>query len=172
MLDEEAKLKREIAGLLKQAESQDQSDEDRCGSDDNDGGLPPELKRRTDRLKVIEAAKARLEERARQADKADGRFVDDEGVTRAMCGRRVQRAYGQPDPKDQDNFTDPESRIMPTAARMRGTVIPEPVFGWIKQVVGFRAFSLRGIKAVSAEWHLICTAMNFKRMHRLGWMPG
>src|ERR1700732_3970237 len=65
MQDEEARLKREIDGLLKQAESQDQSDEQRYGPDDTDGGLPPELKRRADRLKVIEQAKIRLEERAR-----------------------------------------------------------------------------------------------------------
>ena len=63
MQEEEARLKREIAGLLRQAEAQDQADEDRNGSGDDDGDLPPELKRRTDRLKMIEAAKARLEER-------------------------------------------------------------------------------------------------------------
>jgi len=32
---------------------------------------------------VIEQAKARLEERQRQADKADARIVDEDGVTRA-----------------------------------------------------------------------------------------
>ncbi|MGC1460170.1 MAG: tyrosine-type recombinase/integrase [Steroidobacteraceae bacterium] len=54
----------------------------------------------------------------------------------------------------------------------RRKTISEPVFGWIKQVLGFRTFSLRGLSAASAEWHLICTAINFKRMHRLGWVPG
>jgi transposase len=87
MLEEEQRLKREIAGLLKQAEAQDQADEERRGPHDDDGALPPELKRRADRLKVIEAAKARLEERQRQADKADGRIVDESGQTRAMGGR-------------------------------------------------------------------------------------
>jgi hypothetical protein len=53
----------------------------------------------------------------------------------------------------------------------RRKTIPEPVFGWIKQVLGFRSFSLRGMTAVSAEWRLMCTAMNLKRLHRLGWMP-
>ncbi len=66
MQDEEARLKREIAGLLKQAEAQDQADEDRDGPEDRNGGLPQELKRHEDRLKVIEQAKARLEERRRQ----------------------------------------------------------------------------------------------------------
>jgi len=282
MQEEEARLKREIAGLLKQAEAQDAADEDRYGSDDHNGGLPQELKRREDRLKVIEQAKARLEERERQTDKADGRFVDEQGVTRGMTGQRCVHAYGVPRPAAQDNFTDPDSRIMPTASggfeqcynaqaavdegsqlivaaqlinspseyaillpmvdelecntglspqmiladtnyaseagfkgledrgraacvalgsehkqraikgnlpatrRMaqwlrtpqgrahyrRRKTIPEPVFGWIKQVLGFRSFSLRGIRAVSAEWRLMCTAVNLKRMHRLGWMPG
>jgi transposase len=283
MQDEQARLKREIAGLLKQAEDQDQADEDRYGRDDDNGGLPPELKRRSDRLKVIEEAKARLEERQRQTDKADARTMDENGVTRAMGGRRVGRAYGVPEPDAQENFTDPDSRIMhtasgafeqcynaqaavdegsqlivaasltnrgsdqgnlvpmvdqveyntgsspqliladagyaaesafreleqrqlracvslarnerrsrlvnarrsPASARMaqwlrtpegaahyrRRKIIPEPVFGWIKQVLGFRSFSLRGLDAVSAEWRLICTAMNLKRLHRLGWMP-
>jgi transposase len=281
MQEEEARLKREIAGLLKHAEDQDRADEDHYGPDDHNGGLPQELKRREDRLKVIEEAKARIEERQRQADKAEGRFVDKAGVTRAVGGRRVKRAYGDPESKAQDNFTDPDSRIMPTASggfeqcyngqaavdegsqlilaaqllntpaenavllpmidqvecntgsrpqmvladtnyasettftgleargvaacvalgsedkqraiksalpatrRMaqrlrtsegrahyrRRKTIPEPVFGWIKQVLGFRTFSMRGMQAVSAEWRLICTAMNLKRMHRLGWTP-
>src|SRR5271169_1127164 len=66
MQEEEVRLKREIAGLLKQAEAHDEAEEKRSDSDDQNGGLPAELKRRTDRLKVIEAAKARLEERERQ----------------------------------------------------------------------------------------------------------
>lgn len=53
----------------------------------------------------------------------------------------------------------------------RRKAIPEPVFGWIKQVLGFRAFSLRGFRAASAEWRLMCAAANLKRMHRLGWTP-
>jgi len=283
MLEEEVRLKREIAGLLKQAEAQDQADEERRGSHDDDGDLPPELKRRADRLKVIEAAKARLEERQRQADKADGRIVDQSGQTRAMGGRAVKRPYGVPQADAQENFTDPDSRIMPSSggfqqcynaqaavdegsqlivaadltnnasdcaslvpmvlqtqcntglepqmtladtgyaseagfnsleqmqlaacvalgredkrqravkgirspatARMaqrlstpegrahyrRRKTIPEPVFGWIKQVLGFRSFSLRGLAAVSAEWRLMCAAMNLRRLHRLGWAPG
>ena len=282
MQEEEVRLKREIAGLLKQAEAQDQAEEKRSGSHDDDGDLPAQLKRRADRLKVIEEAKARLEERQQQADKADARIVDQSGQARAMGGRRVQRAYGVPEANSQENFTDPDSRIMPSSggfqqsynaqtavdegsqlivaadlsnnasdcaslvpmvlqvqcntgldptmiladtgyaseaglrsleqmqlpacvalgredkrqravratdkpatARMaqrlstpegrahyrRRKTIPEPVFGWIKQVLGFRSFSLRGLSAVSAEWRLMCTAMNLRRLHRLGWAP-
>ncbi len=40
----------------------------------------------------------------------------------------------------------------------------EPVFGIIKSVMGFRQFSLRGLKQVAGEWTLVCLAWNLKRM--------
>ena len=43
----------------------------------------------------------------------------------------------------------------------------EPVFGIIKQVLGFRQFSLRGLDAVTGEWKLVTIAFNLKRMHVL-----
>jgi transposase len=43
----------------------------------------------------------------------------------------------------------------------------EPVFGIIKQVLGFRQFSLRGLDAVAGEWKLVTMAFNLKRMHVL-----
>jgi len=43
----------------------------------------------------------------------------------------------------------------------------EPVFGIIKQVLGFRQFSLRGLEAVTDEWKLVTMAFNLKRMHVL-----
>jgi transposase len=43
----------------------------------------------------------------------------------------------------------------------------EPVFGIIKEAMGFRRFLLRGMAKVSLEWTLVCTAYNFKRLHRL-----
>jgi transposase len=282
MRDEEARLEREIAGLLKQAEALDRSEDAQHGSEGDDGGLPQELKRRADRLKVIQAAKERLQERQRQEDKADARTIDEQGQTRGMTGRRCLRPFGEPPHSAQENFTDPDSRIMNTAAgyqqcyngqiavdegsqlivaaelsnvagdndallpmieqaqchtqlipqmtladtgysgeanlselerrglaacvalgreeqrqravdatrhpataRMAGWLrtpegrahyrrrktIPEPVFGWIKQVLGFRSFSLRGLAAANAEWQMICLAVNLKRMHRLGWTP-
>ena len=41
---------------------------------------------------------------------------------------------------------------------------PEPVFGVIKSVMGFRQFLLRGIKKVRGEWSLVTMAWNLKRM--------
>ena len=43
----------------------------------------------------------------------------------------------------------------------------EPVFGIIKQVLGFRQFLLRGIANVRLEWNLVTLAYNMKRLHRL-----
>jgi transposase len=41
---------------------------------------------------------------------------------------------------------------------------PEPVFGIIKSVMGFRQFLLRGLDKVRGEWSLVTMAWNFKRM--------
>jgi hypothetical protein len=43
----------------------------------------------------------------------------------------------------------------------------EPVFGIIKQVMGLRQFSLRGLEKVSGEWKLATLAWNVKRMNVL-----
>jgi hypothetical protein len=43
----------------------------------------------------------------------------------------------------------------------------EPVFGIVKQVLGFRQFSLRGLKAVAGEWTLVTLAYHLKRMHAM-----
>lgn len=34
----------------------------------------------------------------------------------------------------------------------------EPVFGQIKQALGFRQLLLRGLAKVQAEWNMVCTA--------------
>jgi transposase len=43
----------------------------------------------------------------------------------------------------------------------------EPVIGIIKEILGFRQFSLRGLAAAAGEWCLVCLAFNLKRMHVL-----
>ena len=45
--------------------------------------------------------------------------------------------------------------------------IPEPVFGIIKSVLGFRQFLLRGLDKVRGEWSLVTMAWNIKRMFTL-----
>jgi transposase len=41
----------------------------------------------------------------------------------------------------------------------------EPVIGVIKEVLGFRQFSLRGLAGAAGEWVLVCLACNLKRLH-------
>ena len=50
-------------------------------------------------------------------------------------------------------------------AKRKSTV--EPVFGIIKEVMGFRRFMLRGLQAVTGEWTLVCIAFNLKRLFAL-----
>jgi transposase len=45
--------------------------------------------------------------------------------------------------------------------------VPEPVFGIIKSVLGFRQFLLRGSDCVRGEWSLVTMAWNIKRMFAL-----
>jgi transposase len=44
---------------------------------------------------------------------------------------------------------------------------PEPVFGIIKSVMGFRQFLLRGLEKVRGEWSLVTMSWNIKRMFAL-----
>lgn len=50
--------------------------------------------------------------------------------------------------------------------RLRKSTV-EPVIGIIKEILGFRQFSLRGLKAAAGEWCLVCLAFNLKRIHVL-----
>ena len=48
----------------------------------------------------------------------------------------------------------------------RRKVLPEPVFGQIKQVRGFRNFLLRGFELAKGEWQLICLTHNLLKLFR------
>jgi len=51
--------------------------------------------------------------------------------------------------------------------RRRKSIV-EPVFGQIKEAMGFRRFSLRGKEKVSAEWHLVCAVHDLGKLFRSG----
>ena len=51
-------------------------------------------------------------------------------------------------------------------ARRKGMI--EPVFGQLKQVLGFRQFSLRGLAAMRGEWRLMATVHNLLKLWRRG----
>jgi transposase len=284
----EATLRAEVQRLLQQAEAA-------AGSGSPDLDLPAELKRREDRLQKITEVKAEIERRARvrfaqeQAEyeaKQVERATKEQARGRKLGGKKPQEPTPGPQPKDQVNFTDGDSRIMPVAgggfeqaynaqatvtmgsllivgthvtqnpndkqemepavaelAKLPETLgaverlaadngygsahnveilvahgiepfiavgrqphqealeerlapVPEapnhpdavdamkhrlktqegkvfyakrkttsePVFGIIKEVMGFRRFLLRGLEAVTGEWRLVCLAFNLKRL--------
>jgi transposase len=281
--EEEEKLKGEIAELLRRAQAVDEAEDEQYGAERRGDELPEELRRREERLKKIQEAKQRLEERQKEEDRAAGRNENDGGWAsgvRPPGGRsRHPREFGEVPEKKQENFSDPESRIMKTqdgfpqcyngriavdgesrlivaaevtrnaadngclvplteAAEAHGGKKPERVladagyrseesfrklaekkitacvalgregergstilpsaenphtqameerlkseegrrwcrrrkaiaelpFAWIKHVLGFRRFGLRGLKKVRGAWQLVCVALNLKRIGAL-----
>jgi myosin heavy subunit len=286
MKEEEKRLREEIAQLLAEAEAIDAAEDETHGRNRRGDELPDELKRRAGRLAKIKEAKSLLEERARTE-------AQQEAARRQAEGKEPPAkppAEAVPEPKDQINFTDPESRIMKTSnkgwdqcgnaqavanedqiilaadvteqandkrqavpmvdqtlenlkaagverpigaavmdsgyyseantkaleqrdvdphiaterlkhnqevspvprgripqdytvqqrmARKLRTVkgratyakrkgIIEPIFGQLKQVLGFRQFSLRGLVAMRGEWRLVCTVHNLLKLWRHG----
>ena len=113
MLEEQARLEKEIGALLAGAVSIDAEEDARYGADVRGDELPVELQRRQVRLAAIRAARERLKASQRAADDARGRKPGQDRNPKG--GRPYKRAYGEPDPKAQSNFTDPESRIMKTS---------------------------------------------------------
>jgi Transposase DDE domain len=45
--------------------------------------------------------------------------------------------------------------------------LSEPPNGWIKNVLDFRQFSMRGLAKAQAEWQLVCAALNLRRMAKV-----
>ena len=278
MQQAEAELKAQIDALLQRAKRSDEAEADEPELD-----IPAEIERREQRLEAIAAARQRLEQRQREADAERGRSDDDDRRPRDGDGNpkggRYKRAFGEPEAKAQENFTDPDSRIMKRtgggfdpsynaqtavddtahiivaaelgnnaadcgqllpmlqaikdnlgalpqqgladagyrseenfakaassemalvvalgregkqqaqidaethphtaamamkfqtkegrAAYRRRKWIAEPPNGWIKNVLGFRQFSVRGLNKVQAEWKLVCLALNLRRMGAL-----
>src|SRR6266567_476837 len=83
-----------------------------------------------------------------------------------------QRFAPLPDPPPED-----ASSLVKMAYKLKTTLgkaiygarkcTVEPVIGIIKEVLGFRQFSLRGELAAAGEWCLVCLAFNLKRFHTL-----
>ena len=96
MQEKEKQLRAEVKQLLAQAEAADAAEDQQYGKDRRGDELPAELQRRETRIKKIQEAKRAVEQRAR--DKAVAEGADPQQAT--------------PKDKDQNNFTDPQSRIM------------------------------------------------------------
>jgi transposase len=87
----------------------------------------------------------------------------------SVCSRFVEPSYPCPEAK-VDPVGNMRYQLRTKVGRalyaVRKSTV-EPVFGILKAVLGFRQFSLRGLKLASAEWGIVCTAWNIKRFHRL-----
>jgi hypothetical protein len=114
MRDEERRLREQIAALTTQAEAVDAAEDAVHGPDVRGDELPAELPRRATRLATIQAAKARLEARQADEDRQKGRRPDD--GRQGHGTKPFARDFGVPPDDAQDNFTDPESRIMKTSS--------------------------------------------------------
>jgi transposase len=106
MIKAEAELKAQIDALLQRARQADEADKNEPELD-----IPAEIARREARLAAITAARQRLEQRQRDADIERGRDPDD----KPRGGGQFKRPFGVPEDRAQDNFTDPDSRIMKRA---------------------------------------------------------
>lgn len=121
MLEDEAKLREQIAELLARAEQADQDEDSRYGKGKRGDGLPEELQRREMRLAAIERAKAELEAEAAQAraqllrERAQAQRKQahnaDEPVERKRAATRAANAQAQADALDRSDDDEP-----PTAA--------------------------------------------------------
>jgi transposase len=114
----EKALAQEVSAILFDAEAVDKAEDAAYGRDGRDDDLPPDLRRRQDRLAKIRAAKTALEAEAQAAaaehaaDLARGKGLDEDTVAERAA---TAAATAVPKAKAQRNFTDPDSRIMKTS---------------------------------------------------------
>jgi transposase len=95
-------------------------------------------------------------------------------VKRDAHGRTVaqlEKRDDPPAPPPEASFIEQLAHRVATKAgrqryRQRQQTV-EPVFGIIKEAMGFRRFSLRGLTKVRLEWTLVTLAYNFKRLFHL-----
>ena len=116
----EQQLEGEVQTLLKLAEQADQEAE----AEQQELDIPEELQRREERLAAIREAKEKIEARAQERYEAERTEYEEklkrrqkrEAATgKKMGGRPPKEPEAGPKEKDQVNFTDEESRIMPGA---------------------------------------------------------
>ena len=116
----EQQLEGEVQTLLKLAERADQEAE----AEQQELDIPEELQRREERLAAIREAKEKIEARAQERHEAERteyeeklkRRQEREAATgKKVGGRPPKEPEAGPKEKDQVNFTDEESRIMPGA---------------------------------------------------------
>jgi hypothetical protein len=106
-----------------------------------------------------------------------------EGIELYVATGKQKHGLPEPDgavapeeiPVESESAVEKMKRKLKTATgevlyRKRKAVV-EPVFGQIKAARGIRAFLLRGLVKVSAEWKLICATHNLLKLFRSGHRP-
>jgi transposase len=92
---------------------------------------------------------------------------------RAACtkdpqGRKIRRTYGE-DAREQQaqKQRDPRMRVL---LGLRKEIV-EHLFGIVKAVDNFRRFTVRGLEKARAQWALVCTAVNLRKLYA-AWRQG
>ncbi len=128
MNETEQRLRQEVEELLRKAAAVDAAEDAQYGKGKSGDELPEELARRESRLKKIRAAKAELEQEAKEQAERQRAEAEAKIAKRRQQEVRTGKKAGGHDPKVPDpeqatpeakaqrNFTDPESRIMPDGA--------------------------------------------------------
>jgi transposase len=92
---------------------------------------------------------------------------------RAACtkdprGRKIRRTYGEEARERQvQEQQDPRLRML---LSLRKEIV-EHLFGIVKGIDGFRRFTVRGLEKVRAQWALVCTAVNLRKLY-VWWREG
>ena len=97
---------------------------------------------------------------------------------RKAHGRTVQELEQRTDPPEPGPEASAKERMKHRLETRQGRELYalrkqtiEPIFGIIKETLGFRRFSLRGLKNVRTEWTLVTLAYNLKRLFHIGSAP-
>ena len=118
LTEKQKMLAQEISELMEEVKTVDADEDARFGPGKRGDELPVELAKRQGRAKALAAARASLEEEARERarteakEKATKRGDDDDDIT-AAGNKAAETAV--PKPTAQRNFTDPDARIMKRA---------------------------------------------------------
>lgn len=105
-----------------------------------------------------------LEQRGIEPYIATGREPHHQNLN-TLLGQRPDAPSASASPKEKMAYKL-ATEIGQAIYRLRKCTV-EPVIGIIKEILGFRQFSLRGLWAAAGEWCLVCLAFNLKRLHIL-----
>lgn len=93
-------------------------------------------------------------------------------TTKDWKQRKAMREQGYPRGRIPKGLTEKEKmerKLLTKRGRelyRKRKIMPEPVFGYMKEVLGFDRFLVRGLEAVRSEWRLMCSAHNLLKLWR------